>query len=185
MYLSNINSKKDNLQKVCKITYKSASLLAIYKAHLVRVRTRQSPWQICRCCPPRWICCGSYTSRGFKSCLVGFLRHRGEITCKITDRWRRSCVDGKGLEVPCVYTSLGKPRNCLSYYLWRLQTARTSCLPFNKLSSKPQPQKISQNATQQSMSISWNGIELPKPQQSQKSSQNATCGGGGCVHFLE
>ena len=86
-----------------------------------------------------------------------------EITCKITDRWRRSCVDGKGLEVPCVYTSLGKPRNCLSYYLWRrLQTARTSCLPLNRLSSKPQQsQKISQNATRQSMSFPGNmSIEL-------------------------
>jgi len=57
----------------------------------------------------------------------------------ITGRRRRSDADGKGLEVPCVHTSLGKPRNCLSYYLWRrLQTARTSCLPFNRLSSKPQ-----------------------------------------------
>jgi len=43
-----------------------------------------------------------------------------------------------------------------------------------------------------SMSISWNSIELPKPQQSQKSSQNATRDGGGCggggggwFHFLE
>ena len=50
----------------------------------------------------------------------------------------------KGLEVPCVHTSLGKPRNCLSYYLWRrLQTARTSCLPFNRLCSKPQSQDFS------------------------------------------
>ena len=32
--------------------------------------------------------------------------------------------------------------------------------------------------------VSWNSIELAKPQLSQKSSQNAT-GGGSCVHFLE
>ena len=47
------------------------------------------------------------------------------------------------------WESLKWSRNCLSYYLWRrLQTARTSCLPFNRLGfSKPQqPQKISQNA---------------------------------------
>ena len=62
----------------------------------------------------------------------------------------------------------------------------TSCLPFNRLSSKPQQsQKISQNAVQHSMSISSNSIELAKPQQTQKSSQNAARGGGGCVHFLE
>ena len=60
--------------------------------------------------------------------------HGGDITCEITGRRRRSDVDGKGLEVPCNHTSLGKLRNCLSYYLWRrLQTARTSCLPFNRL----------------------------------------------------
>ena len=44
-----LSNKKDNSQKyksARKIAYKSASLLAIYKAHLVRVRTRQSPWQI-------------------------------------------------------------------------------------------------------------------------------------------
>jgi len=33
-----------------------------------------------------------------------FLRHGGEITCEITDR-RRSDVDGKALEVPCVTLS--------------------------------------------------------------------------------
>ena len=32
--------------------------------------------------------------------------------------------------------------------------------------------------------VSWNSIELAKPQQSQKSSQNATSGGG-YVNFLE
>ena len=65
----------------------------------------------------------------FKSCL----RHGGEITCEITGRRRMSDVDDKGLEVPCtwcVYTFFGNPRDCLSNYLWRLQTARTSCLPF-------------------------------------------------------
>jgi len=42
-----------------------------------------------------------------------FLRHGGEINGKsLADK-----EDGKGLEVPRVYTSLGKPRNCLSYYL--------------------------------------------------------------------
>ena len=68
----------------------------------------------------------------------------GENTCEITGRQRKSDADGKGLEVPCVHTSFGKPRNCLSYYLWRrLQTARTSCLPFNRLCSKPQSQDFS------------------------------------------
>ena len=42
-----------------------------------------------------------------------FLSHGGEITCEITGR-QRSDVDGIGQEVPGVYTSLGKPRNCLS-----------------------------------------------------------------------
>ena len=69
--------------------------------------------------------------------------------------------------------------------VWRLQTARTSYLPFNRLSSKlQQSQKISQNAARHSMSISWKSIELVKSQQSQKSSQNATRGGS-CVYFLE
>jgi len=29
--------------------------------------------------------------------------HGGEITCEITGRQRRSDVDGKGLEVPCMF----------------------------------------------------------------------------------
>ena len=75
-----------------------------------------------------------YTPR--ESSIVDWyiLRHGGEITCEITGRRRRSDVDGKDLEVPFVYTSLGR-----------------------RLSSKPQQsQKISQNAARQSMSISWN-----------------------------
>ena len=156
--------KNKNLQK-CKSTS--------YLQSTLRVRTRQSPWQ--------WLS-SKVNMLWVKSCLVGFLRHGGEITCKITGRHRRSGVDGKGLEGPCIYTFLGKPRICLSYYLWRLQTARTSYLPFNRLSSKPQQsQKISQNASGQLMSISWNSIKLAKAQQSQK---NATRGGS-CVHFLE
>ena len=44
-----------------------------------------------------------------------FLRHGGQITCEITGRRRRSDVDSKGLGVPCVYTFLGEPGNCLNY----------------------------------------------------------------------
>jgi len=118
-----------------------------------------------------------------------FLRHGGEITSEITGRRRRSDVDGKvwrfhAFTLPC----MGKPRNC--YYWWRrLQTARTSCLPFNRLSSKTQQsQKISQKATWLAMSISWKHEYrtscFQSHNKSQKSSQYAT-GGGSCVHFLE
>jgi len=85
--------------------------VAIYKAHLVGVRTltQQSPWQICSGCPPRWICCRSYTSGVFKSCLV------------LPETWRRDHLWNhwqmkkagcwcKDLEVPCIYTPcMGKP----------------------------------------------------------------------------
>jgi len=144
MYLSNnINSKQDILQKVCKKDNKSASLLAIYKAQLVRVRTRQSPWQICS----GWLSSkvNMLWVKYLKSlqnllCTWYFLRHGGEITCEITGRWRRSdvCdVGGKGLEVPCFLVESQETA-------WRrLQTARTSCLPFNRLARYPFPGIVS------------------------------------------
>ena len=47
-----------------------------------------------------------------------FIRHGGEIIREITGRRRRSDVDGKGLEVPCVYTSLhGKAKKLLKLLL--------------------------------------------------------------------
>jgi len=112
MYLSNINSK---------ITYKSTSLqerylqslLAIYKAHLVRVKTQQSPRQIC---PPRRFCCRLSTVIYLESSWY-VLRHGGEIICEITDRRRRSDVDGKGLEVSCVIHFLGRAKKLLKLLL--------------------------------------------------------------------
>ena len=38
------------------------------------------------------------------------LTHGGEIACEVTGRRRRSVAPGKGLEVPCIYTFLGKPK---------------------------------------------------------------------------
>ena len=38
------------------------------------------------------------------------LTHGGEIACEVTGRRRRSVTPGKGLEVPCIYTFLGKPK---------------------------------------------------------------------------
>jgi len=152
-----------------KDNYKSASLLAIYKARLVRVRTLHHHDRFAVAVLQGDSTVG-YIPRESSRITWYFLRHGGEITC----------------EVPC----MGKPRNCLSYYLWRrLQTARTSCLPFNRLSSKTQlSQKISQKVTRLLLSISWKHeyqtICLQSHNKSQKSSQNAT-GGGGCVHFLE
>ena len=110
MYLSNINSKEDNLQKVqvCKKdNYKSVSLLAIYKAHFesepcnhhdrFAVAVLQGEYAV------------GHLPRESSRVAWYFLRHGGEITCEISGRRRRS-DDGKGLEVPCVYTFLGKPK---------------------------------------------------------------------------
>jgi len=182
--------------KACK---QPGPVSAIYKAHLVRVRTRQSPWQICSGCPPRRFCCRLYTSRVFKSCLVLPETWRRSLTKSLADKEGRMLMARfwrfHAFTLPC----MGKPRNCLSYYLWRrVQTARTSCLPFNRLWRlswlrnccvfEEQSQKISQKVTRPSMSISWKHEYrtscFQSHKKSQKSSQHAT-GGSGCVHFPE
>lgn len=48
--------------------------------------------------------------REFSRIACYFLTHGGEITCEVTGRRRRSVAPGKGLEVPCTYTFLGKPK---------------------------------------------------------------------------
>jgi len=80
MYLSNINSKEDKLRKiqVCKKGNLQKCKSTSYFQNTLRVRTKQSPWQFCSGCPQRWICCGSYTSRVFKGCLV------------LPETWRRN-----------------------------------------------------------------------------------------------
>ena len=90
MYLSNINSKEDKLRKVqvCKNGNLQKCRSTSYLQSTLRVRTRQSPCQICSGCPPRWICCGSYTSRVFKGCLV------------FPETWRRSLVKSLAEEGP-------------------------------------------------------------------------------------
>jgi len=172
MYLSNIKSKlqkvqackKENLQK-CKSTSYLQSTLSQSQNQATKTDLQ---WLSSG---PRWICCGSYTSRAFKSCLVGFLRHGGEITCEITGRQRRSGVDGKGLEVLCVYTFMGKPRICLSYYLSSVYHSTG----FHQ-SHNSHKRFLKMPLVVAVVSTSWNRILLAfmKPGQSPKASQNAT-----------
>ena len=149
MYLSNINPKEDKLQKVqvCKKGNLQKCKSTSYLQSTLRVRNRQSPWQICSGCLPRWLCCGSYTLRVFKGCLV------------LPEMWRRDHLWNHWQTKKVGYWRHGSggsmrlhflmgAKKLLVLLLWRLQTVRTSCLPFNSLSSKPQQsQKISQNAT--------------------------------------
>jgi len=99
MYLSNNITYKS----ARKTTYKSASILAIYKAHLVRVRTCNHHDRFAVAVLHGEYCAG-HIPRESSRVAWHFLRHGGEITCKITGRWR-SDIDGKALEVPSVALS--------------------------------------------------------------------------------
>jgi len=96
MYLSNNITCKF----ARKTTYKSASLLAIYKAHLVRIRTCNH-YDRFAVVVLRGDSAVGHIPRESSRVAWYFLRHGGEITCEITGR-RRSGIDGKA---PCVTLS--------------------------------------------------------------------------------
>ena len=50
-----------------------------------------------------------HVPREFSRIAWYFLQHGGRITCEITGRRKRSEVVDKGLEVPCLYTFVGRP----------------------------------------------------------------------------
>jgi len=72
MYLSNINSKEDKLRKVqvCKKGNLQKCKSTSYLQSTLRVRTRQSPWQILQWLSSKVNMLWVYTSRVFKGCLV-------------------------------------------------------------------------------------------------------------------
>jgi len=101
MYLSNNITYKF----ARKTTYKSASLLAIYKAHLVRIRTCNHYDRFAVVVLQGDSAVG-HIPRESSRVAWYFLRHGHgeEVTCEITGIRRRSDVDAKGLEFPCVWT---------------------------------------------------------------------------------
>ena len=173
MYLSNVNS--DNLQK-CKSTSYLQSTLSQRQNQAITMTDLQ--WLSSKVNMLRVIYLESLQE------LLGTSWDMEErsLTKSPACRRRSSDVGGKGLEFPCVHTFLGKPSNCLS--LRRLkQLGRPVYHSTGFLQSHNSLKKFLK-MPRQSMSISWNIIELAKPQLSQKSSQNATPGGS-FVHFLE
>ena len=96
----------------------------------------------CSGCPSRRFCCGLYTLRVFKSCLV------------LPETWRRDHLRNHWhrKKVGCWWQgsggSRGKPKWSRNSLWRRLQTANSSCL----VSTIQQSQKISQNAMRQSIS---------------------------------